>query len=153
MDIQNTAKDIIYRQGGIAKTADFIAAGISAAQVISLCNEGLLERVRHGYYSFTNPDYISEEQLLAKLYPKGIICVESALFHYGYSDFAPRKWSIAVPRTISRTKFHDTLLPLQIYYIQQHIYELGRTDASMNGISLPILRPRTHNHRSAKKNL
>jgi putative abortive infection protein abiGI len=138
MNIQKTATDIINRQGGIAKTADFIAAGISAAQVISLYNEGLLERVRHGYYGLTNHDSVSEEQLLSKLYPKGVICVESALFHYGYSDFTPRKWSIAVPRTISRTKFHDALLPLQIYYVQQHIYELGRTDISMNGVSLPI---------------
>lgn len=34
MDIQITAKDIIDRQDRIAKTANFIVAGISAAQVI-----------------------------------------------------------------------------------------------------------------------
>ncbi len=31
-----------------------------------------------------------EEALISKLLPQGIVCVESALFYYGYSDFAPR---------------------------------------------------------------
>lgn len=138
MDIQKQAKDIIYQQGGIAKSADFVAAGISAVQVVSLCNEGFLERVRHGYYSLADHDIASEEQILAKLFPKGIVCVESALFHYGYSDFAPRKWSIAVPRSMSRTKLKDNLFPLQTYYVQQDIYELGKTSDSFNGVMLPV---------------
>ena len=62
MDIQNQVKNIIIRQGGIAKSADFVAAGISAVQVVSLCNVGFLERVRHGYYSLAKHDTASEEQ-------------------------------------------------------------------------------------------
>ena len=138
MDIQNQVKNIIIRQGGIAKSADFVAAGIPAVQVVSLCNDGFLERVCHGYYSLAEHDTTSEEQVLAKLFPKGIVCVESALFHYGYSDFAPRKWSIAVPRSMSRTKLEDDILPLQTYYIQQDIYELGKTNDVFNGVMLPV---------------
>ena len=138
MDIQKQVKDIITQQGGIAKSADFVASGISAAQVLSLCKKGVLERVRHGYYSIADADASSEEQILAKLFPKGIICVESALFHYGYSDFAPRKWSIAVPRSMSRTKLEDNILSLQTYYVQQEIYELGKTSDIFNGVILPV---------------
>ena len=138
MDIQNQVKNIVVRQGGIAKSADFVAAGISAACVVSLCNEGFLERVRHGYYSLADHDIASEEQMLAKLFPKGIVCVESALFHYGYSDYAPRKWSIAIPRSMSRTKLEDNILPLQTYYVQQDIYELGKTSDCFNGVMLPV---------------
>lgn len=103
-----------------------------------MCNVGFLERVRHGYYSLADDDPASEEQMLAKLFPKGIVCVESALFHYGYSDFAPRKWSIAVPRSISRRKLGDNILPLQVYYVQQDIYELGKTSDTFNGVMLPV---------------
>ena len=138
MDIQNQVKKIILQQGGIAKSADFVAAGISAVQVVSLCNEGLLERVRHGYYSLADHDIASEEQMLAKLFPKGIVCVESALFYYGYSDYAPRKWSIAIPRSMSRTKLEDNILPLQTYYVQQDIYEVGKTSGVFNGVMLPV---------------
>jgi predicted transcriptional regulator of viral defense system len=138
MDIRNQVENIIVQQGGIAKSADFVAAGISAVQVISLCNKGFLERVRNGYYSLADADIPSEEQVLAKLFPKGIVCVESAFFHYGYSDFAPRKWSIAVPRSMSRTKLEDNILSLQTYYVQQDIYELGKTSDVFNGVILPV---------------
>ena len=138
MDIKNQVKTVIVQQGGIAKSADFVAAGISAVHVVSLCKKGFLERVRNGYYSLAGEDGSSEEQILAKLFPKGIVCVESALFHYGYSDFAPRKWSIAVPRSMSRTKFKDNILALQPYYVQQDIYEMGKTLDSFNGVILPV---------------
>ncbi|WP_448861509.1 type IV toxin-antitoxin system AbiEi family antitoxin domain-containing protein [Clostridium sp.] len=105
---------------------------------MNLCNTGYLERIRHGYYQLADGNTSSEEQLIATLIPKAIICVESALFHYGYSDFAPRKWSIAVPRTMSRTKLDIDALVLQTYYVQLGIYELGKTTADFNGVVLPI---------------
>ena len=110
MDNRRLAKQIIIEKGGIAKSADFVAAGICAVDVVNMCNAGYLARIRHGYYQLAEEDIPSEERLLATLIPKAIVCVESALFHYGYSDFAPRKWSIAVPRSMSRTKLDVDVL-------------------------------------------
>ena len=50
MDIREQVKEVIINKGGIAKSADFVAAGIRAADVVNLCNAGFLNRVRHGYY-------------------------------------------------------------------------------------------------------
>ena len=138
MDIRKQVREVIINNGGIAKSADFVAAGIRAADVVNLCNAGILSRVRHGYYELTEKSEVSEEQLLATLVPKGIVCVESALFHYGYSDFAPRKWSIAVPRSMSRTKLNVDVLALQPYYVQAELYDLGKTTDSFNGVLLPV---------------
>lgn len=138
MDIQKQVKEVIINNGGIAKSADFVAAGIRAADVVNLCNAGILSRVRHGYYELTEKSEVSEEQLLATLVPKGIVCVESALFHYGYSDFAPRKWSIAVPRSMSRTKLNVEVLAMQPYYVQAELYDLGKTTDNFNGVVLPV---------------
>lgn len=44
------AKEIIIKNGGIAKSADFVAAGMKASDVVNMCTAGYLERVRHGYY-------------------------------------------------------------------------------------------------------
>lgn len=126
MDLRAAARDVIESKGGIAKSADFVAAGIRAVDVVSLCNAGYLDRVRHGYYQMAEQNEATEEQMLVTLIPQGIVCVESALFYYGYSDFAPRKWSVAVPRTISRTKLDVDALPLQTYFVQQDLYELGK---------------------------
>ena len=138
MDNQELAKQVIESKGGIAKSADFVAAGIRAAEVVNMCNAGYLDRVRHGYYQLAENDTSSEEQLLATLIPKGIVCVESALFHYGYSDFAPRKWSIAVPRSMSRTKLDVDALALQPYYVQPELYELGKTTDNFDGVILSV---------------
>ena len=138
MNIREQAKEVILSKGGIAKSADFVAEGIRAVDVVNLCNAGFLERVRHGYYELAEKTSVSEEQLLAALIPKGIVCVESALFHYGYSDFAPRKWSIAIPRSMSRTKLNVDVLALKPYYIQAELYDLGKTTDDFGGVILPI---------------
>ena len=138
MDKKIISKQVIIEKGGIAKTSDFVAAGIPAVDIVNLCNTGYLERIRHGYYQLADGNTSSEEQLIATLIPKAIICVESALFHYGYSDFAPRKWSIAVPRSMSRTKLDVDVLALQTYYVQPEIYELGRVTDDFYGVKLSV---------------
>lgn len=138
MDIKKQVENVIIEQGGIAKSADFVAADIPAVQVVTLCNSGFLNRICNGYYRLASGDVTTEEQMLAKLFPKGIVCMESALFRYGYSDFTPRKWSIAIPRSISRTKFKGDILPLKTYYVQQNIYELGKTRDDFNGVELLV---------------
>lgn len=138
VDIKTVAKQVLIEKGGVAKSADFVAAGIRAVDVINMCNAGYLDRIRHGYYQLAEADTSSEAQLLATLIPKGIVCVESALFHYGYSDFAPRKWSIAVPRTMSRTKLDVDALVLQPYFVQPEIYELGKITDDFDGVILSV---------------
>lgn len=132
------AKNVIENAKGIAKTADFIAAGLSKSDISNLCNNGYIERVRHGYYSFVGTNDTSEEQLIQILLPEAIVCVESALFHYGYSDFAPRVWTLAVPRTMTKTKINMEAIAYKPYYIQNKLHELGKTFAEFDGVTLPI---------------
>ena len=95
MNIIQKVNGTIVENGGIAKTSDFIAQGINAKDIIELCNEGYITRIRQGYYRLAGDSYSSEEQMIKTLIPEGVVCMESALFHYGYSDFTPRKWAIA----------------------------------------------------------
>lgn len=138
MNLNELAKNVIESKGGVAKSSDFVAAGMRAVDIVNMCNAGFLDRVRHGYYQLAEQPSASEEQLLATLIPQGIVCVESALFHYGYSDFTPRKWSIAVPRSMSRAKLDVDVLALQPYYVQQDLYELGKTTDNFDGVMLSV---------------
>ena len=70
--------------------------------------------------------------------PYGIVCVESALFHYGYSDFTPREWSIAVPRTYRNQISNIRELPVKAYYIQKNIIDVGKTEDDFDGVMLPV---------------
>lgn len=138
VDVRAQVKEILDENGGIAKSADFVSAGIRATELVNLCNLGYLTRVRHGYYEMAKESSVSEERMLAVLVPQGIVCVESALFHFGYSDFAPRKWSIAIPRSMSRTKLKIDTLAIQPYYVQENLYGLGKTVGNFNGVALPV---------------
>ena len=132
------ARKVILNKGGIAKTSDFVLEGIKNYEVAALCKEGVIERIRRGFYHLPQNAIVTDEQLLKEMLPRGIICVESALFHYGYCDFSPRKWSVAVPRTASRTVKRVQEIPLKPYFIQKHLFNLGKTIDIFNGISLAV---------------
>ena len=132
------AKTVINNIGGIARTADFLAAGLSKPDISELCNKGSLERIRQGFYQLATDTTITEAKYLSALLPDGIVCMESALFFYGYSDFAPRVWTIAVPRSISLTRLKFDAVPVKAYFVQKDIFEIGKIKGSFDGAALFI---------------
>lgn len=138
MSKKTIVKNIIEKSNGIVKTAVLISAGLSKSDICNLCNEGYIERVRHGYYSLVGANDTGEEQLIQTLLPEAVVCVESALFYYGYSDFAPRVWTLAVPRTMTKTKINMDVISYKPYYIQNKLHELGKTFADFDGVTLPV---------------
>ena len=137
MSKKDIAKNAIEISGGIIKTADLIKAGLTKSDIINLVSNSFIVRIKHGYYSLSETN-ISEEQILSTLLSEGIVCLQSALFHYGYSDYTPRKWNIAVPRTISRSKLKIDEVPVKVYYIQNELFEIGKTTDDFNGFTLNI---------------
>lgn len=138
VDKKGIATNIIKNSNGIVKTSDLVSAGLNKMDICNLCNSGYLERVRHGYYSLAEENDIAEELLIKTLLPEAVVGVESALFYYGYSDFAPRKWTLTVPRTIAKTKISMDTIPHKLYYVQNNLLELGKTFADFDGVILPI---------------
>lgn len=130
--------DVFKKSNGIARTADFNACGISTQEVAKLCKEGRLLRIKHGYYQSADDLYLPEEQILASLLPEAVICLESALFHYGYSDLTPRAWSVMVPRNISLNKLEIDGLALDVHFVSKDLYDIGKTTEDFNGVQLVI---------------
>ena len=135
----DTVNGVFASVGEIAKNSDFISAGLKDQDVYALFKQGYIERVKNGYYKLAGGNEPKEELMLLKLMTPGIVCVESALFYYGYNDFAPREWSIAVPRSYSRTvKAIQAEVPVKAYYVQNPMYHLGEAIGSFNGVMLPV---------------
>lgn len=137
MSKKDIAKSAIEISGGIIKTADLINAGLTKSDIVNLVDNYFIERVKHGYYKLSEIN-IYEEQVLSTLLPEGIVCVHSALFHYGYSDYVPKKWCIAVPRTISRSKLKIDVVSIKAYYIQNELFKIGKTTDDFNGFTLNV---------------
>ena len=132
------AQNIIEKFNGVAKTSQLIAGGLSNYDIKMLCNEDLIKKIRQGVYGLPNANSITEEKLIQTVLPEIVVCLESALFHYGYSDFTPRKWSIAVPRSMSMTKINSIDIPFNIFYLPLEKLYLGQIIADFNGTELSV---------------
>ena len=128
----------IEKSGGLIKASELRSLGLTPFDIHKLCDTGFLSRIEHGYYYLSNQGFPSSEQLLQAMLPEGIVCMDSALFYYGYSDFTPREWSMAVPRTIARSKTKLTSVFVKTYFFEPNIYELGKTNGTFSNASLAI---------------
>ena len=138
LDKFQIVKDIIIKSNGVAKTSEFTSCGLTTYDVKRLYDKGLIEKIRHGVYGLPHTNDITEEKLIKTVLPEVVVCLESALFHYGYSDFTPRKWSIAVPRSMSMTKINSIDIPFNIFYLPIEKLYLGQTTADFNGTELSV---------------
>ena len=70
---------------------------------------GLIEKVKRGYYHWTMGSGKGDVVIISRLFPDGILCMETALFYYGYSDRNPAEWNIAIDKNTSRQRTRISL--------------------------------------------
>lgn len=138
MNIHEIAQKTIQESGGVARSIDFQRAGLRNYQITKLCNLGFLERVKRGYYQLSSYQDAEDEKVIAKAFPDSILCMDSALFFYGYSDRTPLEWTLAFPRSVSRNRLKTEKLKIKPYFIQEDLFPLGRAEEKINGILLSI---------------
>lgn len=121
---------LVEEQNGLVKTSQITDLGIDYRRVLHFVDEGLLKRVKSGYYTTRYWDG-SEEELIAEMFPDGILTMESALYYYGYLKKRPYGWSIAVSKNTSKSRFKLDY-PIAIpYYAEPQVLELGRAQAKL----------------------
>ena len=130
--------DEIKKNGGVVKTSYLNKLGIRNDELAKLCNEHKIERIKHGYYGIPGNYNVSEEKLIAEFLSEGIVCMESALFYYGYSDKSPLEWTIAVPRNISKSKLKIDNFFYKPYFVQEDKFNIGISKEEINGITMLI---------------
>lgn len=138
MNIYSLANKTIVENGGIARNIDFRKNGLSNSQITYLCNRGYLDRIRRGYYQLSSYQDSSDEKIIATLFPDGILCMDTALFHYGYSDRTPLEWTLAFPRSVSRNRLRTKTPKIKPYFIKEDLFLLGKTEQDVNGVPLSI---------------
>lgn len=129
------AEAAIRKNGGIVSQEALIAEGLSKTDIHRLSKAGYIKSIRRGYYS-AGDNSVSEEERIAAMLPDSIVCGNSALYHYGYSDYTPRVWTLAVPRNISRSRLTGTGIPMKLHY--DSYYGLGKAEGDFNGITLSV---------------
>jgi predicted transcriptional regulator of viral defense system len=131
-------KALFNKNKGYLKAADLYSAGATRKEVSSMLKLGNIVRIKRGYYQLANMDEPNEAALMAKLFPDVILCMDTALFHYGYSDRTPQEWTIAVGRNISKSRFDLTYPFVKPYYVDDKYLNIGVCKAEIDGVTMKI---------------
>ena len=129
----NTVKEIFLQHGGIMRRKELTLEKIYYGQISSLIQEGVIEKIRPGYYQWIDSNNLSEVVTITRLYPDGILCMDTALRHYGYSDRTPVQWHIAVSKYSNRTRFKIDYPFVKPYYVAPEILEIGLCEQEIDG--------------------
>ena len=126
-------KEIFRRYGGMMKTAQLTKEKVYYSDITYLVREGVIEKVRRGYYQLLDDDSLSEAVTVTRLFPDGILCMDTALRHYGYSDRTPAEWHIAVSKYSNRTRFKLDYPFIKPYFIAPDVLVIGLCEQEIDG--------------------
>ena len=135
--ILDRVKEFIYQNGGVVKKSQLNELGIDYRRILQFMDEGYLKRVKSGYY--TSKYYEgSEEQMIAHMFPDGVLTMESALYYYKYLSQRPFAWHIAISKNVSKSRFNMDYPNLQPYYSEPKVLTMGVTTMEIGGETIQI---------------
>ena len=77
--------------------------------------------------------FFSEISTINRLFPDAILCMETALRYYGYSDRTPGDWHLAVSKDSGKSRFKIDYPFVKPYYVEPAVLEIGLTTGEING--------------------
>lgn len=128
---------LIEEQGGIVKKEQFTELGIDYRRILDFVQSGDLVRIKNGYYT-DRIDRFTEEELVARLFGDARLCMESALYAYGYILQKPYGWHLAVDKNTSKSRFKMDYPKIIPYYTEPEALELGSTEIMISGQQFQI---------------
>lgn len=136
-DKKQQITEAMNRHHGVLKTAALYELGIDYREIDAFLKEGYLVRVKNGYYSLAN-DERSEEEIIKAFFPDGVLCMESALYCYGYRKEKPLAWHIAIDKNTSKSRFLIDYPIVQPYYTEDFVLKSGITTEVLNGVEFTV---------------
>ena len=122
----------------IMTTAELKAEKLYYADIQQLMREGFIEKVKWGYYHWVNEFDGSEIVIIKRLFPDSILCMETALFYYKYSDRNPAEWNIAIDKNASRQRTKVDYPFIKAYRVEPALLTVGETKGQIDEIDIRI---------------
>ena len=125
-------RKIFSDYGYVMTTAELQAEKLYYADIQLMMSEGLIEKVKRGFYHWIEDWNGNEVMIINRLFPDAVLCMETALFHYGYSDRNPAEWSIAIDKNVSKQRTKIDYPFVKAYRIEPALLSLGETNGEIN---------------------
>ncbi len=137
MDTESVKK-IFDTHDGIMRTKELSEYGIYYKLLCQLMQDGYVEKIRYGYYQWQDDRSFSEAATIVKLFPDAILCMETALQYYGYTDRTPAAWCLAVDKNSTKSRFDIGYPAIKPFYMQAKLLEIGVESCIIDDISMKI---------------
>ena len=131
-------KSIFDKYDGMMRTTQLAEEKIFYPQREKLIADGYVEKIRRGYYQWIDPDDFSEVRTVIHLFPDAILCMDTALRYYGYSDRTSSNWHLAVSKDSGKSRFKIDYPFVKPYYVEPAVLELGLITGTMDGHAIRI---------------
>lgn len=132
------AKQIFDAYGGIMRTNEILNNKIHDKFLKMLIEDGYVEKIRYGYYQWQDERVFSEGVVISHLFPDAVLCMESALQYYGYTDRTPSAWHLAIDKHSTKSRFKIDYPIVKPHYIPKQQLELGVDVVDIEDVKLRI---------------
>lgn len=136
-EVKDVVLKAIDENGGIVKKEQLGKLGVDYRRIVELLNSGDIVRVKNGYYT-DKLERFSEEELVAALFPDAKLCMESALYAYGYIDQKPYGWRLAIDKNTSKSRFKMDYPKIVPYYTEPDALDIGAATIELHGATFGI---------------
>lgn len=130
-DIKNL-NDIFKDYDYVMTTAQLSAVKLYYRDIQRMLNEGLIEKIKRGYYHWIESYGKDEIVIINRLFPDGVLCMDTALFYYKYSDSTPAEWHITIDKNTSRQRTQIEYPLIKAYRVESELLPLGETNGEID---------------------
>jgi predicted transcriptional regulator of viral defense system len=128
----------LLRERGMARLSELSKEGITAATLARMREKGLVLQLSRGLYQLPDTAGDTNQALAeaAKLVPKGVVCLVSALAFHQLTDTIPRSvWMAIGPKDRRPAVTHP---PLQIARFRDKMLHAGIEEHRIGGVTVRI---------------
>jgi predicted transcriptional regulator of viral defense system len=128
----------LLKQRGMTRLAEFGEAGITATTVSRMEQAGEVVRIARGLYQLPDAELDPQQSLAeaARLVPRGVICLASALAFHGLTDQMPPKVWIAIGRKDWRPRV--SYPPIRLARFSDELLRRGVEQKRIAGTPVPV---------------
>jgi predicted transcriptional regulator of viral defense system len=128
----------LLKRRGMTRLTEFAEAGITATTVGRMERSGEVVRLARGLYQLPDAALDAQQSLAeaARMVPKGVICLASALAFHGLTDQMPPKVWIAIGRKDWRPRL--TYPPTRIARFSDELLQRGVESKTIAGTAVPV---------------
>ncbi len=130
-------QELMEKNNGIVKTSQLYTLGLDYRRIQNFVEYGVIEKVKNGYYAM-NFHKKREEDIMAALFPDCVLTMESALYCHHYLKNRPFKWTVAVDKNTSKSRFkldYPLVLP---YYTEPEVLQMGVEKMQIGNMEMSV---------------